>query len=187
MSDFAQAVAAAFADHIEELTSRHAILRDICAEKSIRAARKVQDLVASIRKIGVAIISPTNASGEVCVGSMRIRFDENAVARLLELSAEYIDAALLDLESRFTSRRRGVEMKIVAGERRPMPDPFLIRALRNAHNWAAMLKDGVALRTIAIRGDFSESYVARITPLATLSPRIQEAIVAGTQPLELTL
>ena len=50
-----------------------------------------------------------------------------------------------------------------------------------------MLKDGVALRTIAIREGFSESYVARITPLATLSPRIQEAIVTGTQPLELTL
>ena len=35
--------------------------------------------------------------------------------------------------------------------------------------------------------NFSESYVARILPLATLSPRIQEAIVTGTQPLELTL
>ncbi|MEM9437162.1 MAG: recombinase family protein, partial [Pseudomonadota bacterium] len=34
---------------------------------------------------------------------------------------------------------------------------------------------------------FSESYVRRIIPLATLSPRLQEAIVTGTQPLDLTL
>ncbi|WP_170605854.1 recombinase family protein [Ruegeria arenilitoris] len=184
---FEQAVAAAIADHLEELASRHAILRDIGADKSLGAARKVQDLAASIRKSGVAIISAAIASGEVCAGSIRIRFDESAIARLLELSAEDIDTALLDLESRFTYRRRGVEMKIVAGERRPTPDPVLIRALRNAHNWAAMLKDGVALRTIASREGFSESYVARIIPLATLSPRIQKAIVTGTQPLELTL
>ena len=118
---------------------------------------------------------------------MRIRFDENALAHLLGLAAEEIDAAVLDLESPFTCRRRGVEMKIVAGERQSTPDPVLIRALRNAHRWAAMLKGGVALRTIASRQGFSESYVARIIPLATLSPRIQEAIVAGTQPLELTL
>ena len=69
----------------------------------------------------------------------------------------------------------------------PTPDPVLLRALRNAHRWVAMLKNGVALRNIAQQEGFSESYVARILPLATLSPRIQEAIVAGTQPLELTL
>ena len=50
-----------------------------------------------------------------------------------------------------------------------------------------MLRNGAAFRTIAHREGFSESYVTRIVPLATLSPRIQEAIVAGTQPLELTL
>ena len=78
-------------------------------------------------------------------------------------------------------------LKIVAGERQPTPDPALVRALRNAHRWAAMLKSGTTLKAIADREGFSESYVARIIPLATLSPGIQEAIVTGTQPLELTL
>jgi hypothetical protein len=50
-----------------------------------------------------------------------------------------------------------------------------------------MLKAGVALGDIAVRDGASESYVGRITPLATLSPRIQEAIVTGTQPLDLSL
>ena len=50
-----------------------------------------------------------------------------------------------------------------------------------------MMKSGVALTAIADREGLSKSYVARIIPLATLSPRIQEAVVTGTQPLELTL
>lgn len=184
---FEQAVAKVIADHLEELAGRHAIIRAVGATESIEATSKAQDLATSLRKSGVALISAAIASGEVRAGGLRIRFDESAIARLLELSTEDIDPALLDLESPFTCRRRGVEMKIVAGERQPTPDPVLIRALRNAHCWAAMLKDGVALRTIASREGFSESYVARILPLATLSPRIQEAIVSGTQPLELTL
>ena len=116
-----------------------------------------------------------------------MHFDQSALARLLGLAAEDIDPVLLDLEAPLTCRRRGVEMKIVAGKRQPMPDPILVRALRNAHRWAAMLKSGSAINTIAEREGLSKSYVARIIPLATLSPRIQEAIVAGAQPLELTL
>ena len=175
---FEQAVASAIADHLEELAGRHAILRDVSAKESI---------AATSREGGVSIISAAVASGEVSSGALRIRFDQSSLAHVLGLTPGDIDLAVLDLESPFTCRRRGVEMKIVAGERQPTPDPVLLRAIRNAHRWAAMLKSGVALRNIAQREGFSESYVARILPLATLSPRIQEAIVTGTQPLELTL
>jgi site-specific DNA recombinase len=50
-----------------------------------------------------------------------------------------------------------------------------------------MLKSGTALKDIADHEGFSESYVGRIIPLATLSPKIQDAIVTGSQPLELNL
>jgi len=78
-------------------------------------------------------------------------------------------------------------MKIVAGERSPAPDMAMVRALGNAHRWAAMLTSGFALKDIADREEFSESHVGRIIPLATLSPRIQDAIVSGAQPFELNL
>ena len=80
--------------------------------------------------------------------------------------------------SPFSCRRRGVEMKIVAGERQPTPDQAMIRALRNAHRWADMLKAGTALKDIADRDGFPKSYVARFIPLAMLSPKIQDAIPA---------
>jgi site-specific DNA recombinase len=78
-------------------------------------------------------------------------------------------------------------MKIVAGERQPSPDPAMLRALRHAHRWADMLRAGTPLKVIAAREGFSESFVGRILPLATLAPRLQEAIVTGTQPIELNL
>ena len=42
-------------------------------------------------------------------------------------------------------------------------------------------------RQVALRAQKSESYVAHIIPLAFLAPRIQQAIMDGTQPLSLTL
>jgi hypothetical protein len=50
-----------------------------------------------------------------------------------------------------------------------------------------MLKAGTSLTDFAGTEGFSESYVRRLTPLATLSPRLQEHIITGTQPVELTL
>ncbi len=50
-----------------------------------------------------------------------------------------------------------------------------------------MLKSGTPLGDIAKTEGYTTSYVRRIFPLATLSPPLQEAIVTGTQPLELTL
>ena len=50
-----------------------------------------------------------------------------------------------------------------------------------------MLKSGTAPNAIADREGLSKSHVARIIPLATLSPGSQETVVTGTRPLGLTL
>ncbi len=78
-------------------------------------------------------------------------------------------------------------MKIVAGEMAPAPDATLIRALRNAHDWVAQMKTGASVKQIASTTTISESYITRIVPMAFLSPRIQQAILSGSQPAELTL
>ena len=109
------------------------------------------------------------------------------MAKELILHAEDFDLDLIDFTAAFSCRRRGVEMKIVAGDRQPPPDKAMMRALRNAHRWADMLKSGSALKDVASREGFSESYVGRIVPLATLSPKLQFAIVTGSQPIELNL
>ncbi|PKP75581.1 MAG: hypothetical protein CVT84_02575 [Alphaproteobacteria bacterium HGW-Alphaproteobacteria-6] len=80
-----------------------------------------------------------------------------------------------------------METRIIAGDPVPAPDATLIRALRNAHRWAAALKSGTTLGRLAAAEKVAERYLARILHLAGLSPRIQAAILDGTQPAELTL
>jgi hypothetical protein len=50
-----------------------------------------------------------------------------------------------------------------------------------------LLKSGLSLTKIAERDGVSDSCVGRVIPLATLSSRIQDAIVTGSQPLNLNL
>ncbi|MEP2530429.1 hypothetical protein [Shimia sp.] len=78
-------------------------------------------------------------------------------------------------------------MKIIAAEQTADPDQTLIRALKNAHSWVGQMKAGLSVKQISTRKSVSESYVTRIIAMAFLSPRIQSAIMDGSQPVALTL
>ncbi len=83
--------------------------------------------------------------------------------------------------------RRGVETKIIAGDRAPDPDPVLLDALRRAHAWSERLRAGASLSSLSNSEGVSERYMGRIIHLSGLSPRLQNAIIRGTQPQEMTL
>jgi site-specific DNA recombinase len=184
---FEQAVAVAIAGHLEARAVRHRVLRNVTAAKAEDSSAKARSLAEAIRQRGVSAIALAILSGTVSAGGLRIALDRATLADHLALDPADLDSDLLDVAAPFTCRRRGIEVKIVSGDREATPDRAMLRALRNAHRWAAMLKAGVALGDIADRDGASESYVGRIIPLATLSPRIQDAIVTGSQPLELSL
>ena len=113
--------------------------------------------------------------------------DAAAIAGSTNLSAADLNPDLLRLDSPFSSRRRGAEVKIIAGDRCPTPDATLIRGLRLAHLWSERVKAGTPLRQIAAETGVTDRYVARLIPLSGLSPKIQAAIMDGTQPVDLTL
>jgi len=94
---------------------------------------------------------------------------------------------LLTFAMPFSLRRRGVELKLVAGTPAPMPDATMIATLARAHRWAKDLREGRSMVDIAAREGVSEGYLRTRTPLALLSPRVQAAILDGTQPPQLTL
>lgn len=50
-----------------------------------------------------------------------------------------------------------------------------------------MVKSGKTLTEIAKTEGCTEGYVRRLIPLAVLSPKLQEAILAGLQPADLSL
>ncbi len=91
------------------------------------------------------------------------------------------------IEAPFELRRRGVEGKIVVGDREPEPDRTLLRTLSQAHAWTADLRSGKPLSEIAAAISHSESYIRTRSQLAFLSPQIQGAILEGRQPTNLTL
>ena len=88
-------------------------------------------------------------------------------------------------------RRRGVETKLVLEENGSMtsnPDPALIKAVVRAHRWLDDLASGRArtLGEIAQKEGVSDRYVSKLIPLSFLAPDIVEAILGGTQPVDLT-
>ena len=94
---------------------------------------------------------------------------------------------MLAIEAPFALRRRGVEGKIVVGDREPQPDRTLLRALSQAHAWVADLRKGKPLGEVAAETRHSESYIRTRAQLAYLAPAIQCAILDGRQPADLTL
>ncbi|WP_226698656.1 hypothetical protein [Ruegeria profundi] len=69
----------------------------------------------------------------------------------------------------------------------PQPDPHLRSMLIRAHGWARDLKAGVQLMEIARQEGVPGAFIRTRAQLAFLSPKIQAAILDGTQPPELTL
>ena len=113
--------------------------------------------------------------------------DAKALASELNVGATEIAPELLAFEVPFTLRRRGVEMKIVAATAAAIPDPTLLQSLFKAHDWARDLREGRGITEIAQASGHSESLIRTRAQLAFLSPRMQQAILDGTQPAELTL
>ena len=72
-----------------------------------------------------------------------------------------------------TLRNRPARLKSVSSDR--------------AHIWTADLRRGKSLSDIAAATSHSESYVRTRAQLAFLAPKIQKAILVGSQPPELTL
>ncbi|MEM9438200.1 MAG: recombinase family protein, partial [Pseudomonadota bacterium] len=184
---FERAVAAAVADHLQAKAQVHEVVQNRSIAETVEASERAAALAKTIQATGFSAVTLPILRGEIGHGTLRLELNPDGLAEALGIDAADLHPGLIALDAPYTCKRRGVEMRIVAGEWRPGPDPAMIRALQNAHEWATRVKVGCALREVAKADGFSESYVRRIIPLATLSPRLQEAIVTGTQPLDLTL
>jgi site-specific DNA recombinase len=89
-------------------------------------------------------------------------------------------------------KRRGVELRIVLDGKEDLPrkaDPALLKAVARARRWFEEIAAGRVRSSaeIARREGLQKGYVARLTRLAFLSPRIVETVVNGRTPVELNL
>lgn len=126
-------------------------------------------------------------SGVIARDRVTLTLDTGALAAALDVPVEALSAEVITSSTPLALRRRGVETRLVAGAPAPAADATLVRALARAHRWVEALRTGVPLAAIARAEGCAESYVRTRAPLAFLAPQIQAAILAGTQPADLTL
>ncbi|TYP83423.1 hypothetical protein BD830_103459 [Maritimibacter alkaliphilus HTCC2654] len=75
----------------------------------------------------------------------------------------------------------------MVGEAQSDPDRHLQTMLIRAHRWTRALAAGTSLAEVARAEGCSEAFLRTRSKLAFLSPKIQAAILDGTQPPDCTL
>ena len=182
-----QAVANATAGRIGKLAHDHRIFArpDLQHDGVIQA--KARRLANRLSEGAPDLLQKILDEGQIEKHSIVLRLKADGLADALGIQPDEIDHAVLAIDAPFGLRRRGVEGKIVVGDREPEPDRTLLRALSQAHAWTADLRSGKPLSEIAAATSHSESYIRTRSQLAFLSPQIQGAILEGRQPTNLTL
>jgi DNA invertase Pin-like site-specific DNA recombinase len=182
-----EAVVDIIARHVSDLARSHRIHVSPDLQSGDVICAKARDLAERIQSAERGLLANIIAEGRLTKGCIVLDLNAGELAGELGLKPNEIDPSVLQIQAPFALRRRGVEGKIVAGDREPAPDRTMLRALARAHGWAADLRAGKPLGEIAATSRHSDSYIRTRAQLAFLAPDIQKAILNGRQPPELTL
>lgn len=175
----------AIGDHLAAAAAAHGLTR-IPNLRDDRAPR-LSDITRRLGDGDAPLLRALVLHGTLRTGTLSLTLDGAALAHHLAITPDHLRPEITILTVPFQMRRRGIEMKLVTGARTSAPDPALLRALGDAHRWVAALKAGTPLHQIARDAGHHEAHIRTRMPLACLSPRIQRAILDGSQPPDLTL
>ena len=119
--------------------------------------------------------------------TMQLKLDRNSFATIIGATVENISEEAIQIQVPLSVKRRGVEAKLILGANPIDVNVKLQIALAKSHTWLAAIKSGVSIAEIAKEDETSEGLIRKRLQLAFLSPRIQQAIMQGTQPADLTI
>ena len=170
-------------DHLRRITDTGALIacQDI---DDMRAVQKTaSDLMVRMEQginkdLAAALIDRIDLSRS----QIEIRLDGHALAKQLQIAVEYIAPNAVKIDAPLVMGRRGVEQKIILGDRLPGTDPKLQYLLVRAHHWVNELKSGRPLGALAKSEDLSTAYIRTRLPLAFLAPDLQRRILTGDHP-----
>ena len=182
-----QAVADVISRHLVTLARDHRICTEADLQRGDAVKDRVRHLASQLAAGTPGLLAGLLAEGHIGKRCIVLKLQARTFGEALGLHPDAIDPSALTIEAPFALRRRGVEGKIVVGDRAPQPDRTLLRALSQAHAWVADLRGGKPLGEIAAATRHSESYIRTRAQLAYLAPAIQSAILDGRQPADLTL
>ena len=123
---------------------------------------------------------------DIAAGNMQIRLDTDALVNLLQIDPDRLNQDATLITRPFQTRKCGVEIRLVIGDKSPELGEALIRNIANAHHWLAMIKSGKALNEIAAKESTSKHRIQQVTEWALLAPKFVRMIIEGRQPIGLT-
>jgi site-specific DNA recombinase len=185
------------------LVDAQKVMAELCADDMEPAV--VTTVLRQALSLGEALKVESTPDRYELVRSViaRIQIDDVAIcvdlrrAALLEKLGIPTEAAPqghdtpLQLKMPAELRRLGKEKRLIvsAHTAKTNPDPVMIKAIVRAHQWFDMLKSRKALSItdIANAEKLPRTYVGSIIPFALFAPDITEAILEGTQPIDLNL
>ncbi len=173
--------------HLQDAAAAHHVLAQPEAGLAEAVQTSVADLVTRLQRQGGQVGAALLTKGKIARGQIDLELSPKTLASAFGMAADHLHPDLIHITASFDLRRRGVEAKVIAGDMAPQPDPHLRSMLIRAHGWARDLKAGVQLMEIARRESVPSAFLRTRAQLAFLSPKIQAAILDGTQPPELTL
>ena len=134
---------------------------------------------------------------EVSKNTISIKLDLNSIAATLLPNADAENFApgksnVFDIVMSGQFLRCGKQVRLVLGNdmaNQREPDNRIIQEILRAHTWFDELASGrvKSIAELARRSQFNVAHVSRRITLAFLAPKIVESILAGTQPLSLTV
>ena len=131
---------------------------------------------------------------EISDGQVRIQIDKVAIKSLL-LGRSYIDSPHqppISLNCPLEIRRRGSEVRLILTEEgfeQERATPTLIRAIGRARHWTDLIVSGKVstVRQLAEQSGLDRHSVTLQLQCAALSPQLIDCVLAGKQPLALTV
>jgi hypothetical protein len=183
---FEAEVAKIIAKHLEQAAEAHTLLAQPDLRGADRLNAKVAEVAGRLRSGAASPLVGLVENGRIDAGMIVLSLSAPALANNLEVAASALSRSALTVTVTFSIRRRGVEIKVIAGDVTPAPDPTLIKTLARAQRWARALRDGTPISELARHEGVSPSYLRQRTKLAFLSPAIQCAVLEGRQPIGMT-
>ena len=179
------------------------VMAELCPDDAAPAV--VTTALRQARSLGESLKTGSTPERHELVRSLiaRVRIDDASICvELHRLSLVERLGLSTDASSRGTDgplqlmmpaelRRLGKEKRLIVAAHAPKtnPDAVLMKAIVRGHQWFEMLKSRKALSItdIAKAENLPRTYVGSVIPFALLAPDITEAILEGTQPIDLNL
>ena len=173
-------VTALIADHMEVQANNYTLTKSSDLHGSNSNRKKVISFIKALRSEGLLQYSKIIRDIHVHPKTIRVRLDVIKTASSLGIKVDKLSDELIEFETAWTFKRRGVENRIIIGDPAPEPDQTLIRNLATAHQWVHEMKTGTPLGEIALKQGVTPAYIRTRSRLAFLSPKIQQSILKGT-------